>query len=244
MTTQRPYTLSIAGLDPTGGAGILADIKTFEQTGVQGFAVATSLTYQTEERYFGQEWVNLDTIIKQVEPLLERYPIRYIKIGLIENFKVLSQLLQYLRAKGNYYIIWDTILSTSSGTDIHQQIPHLDRIIQEVNLITPNVPEAEKLFGTSNAEKLAYDEVSILLKGGHDNFHDILVHEKDLFKFPGEPIEWKKHGTGCILSAAITGELAKGSSLEQACRTAKSYVEERMQSNPSLLAFHNFKYDK
>ena len=236
--SQRPYALSIAGLDPTGGAGILADIKTFEQLGVQGFGVATSLTYQTEERYFGQDWVDLEKIIFQIDPLINRYKFEFIKIGLIENFNVLHKLINYLRSKGNFYIIWDTVLSTSSGTEIHNNTAEAKLILNELDLITPNVPEAVKLFGTSNAEKLAYESVSILLKGGHDNFHDILIEDNIVAEFEGEPIEWKKHGTGCILSAAIVGELAKGQSLQAACKNAKQYVENRMNSNSSLLAFH------
>jgi len=236
--SQRPYALSIAGLDPTGGAGILADIKTFEQLGVQGFGVATAITYQTEERYHGQEWIDLEKIIFQITPLIDRYDIQFVKIGLIENFDVLDKLVQYLRSKGNFYIVWDTILSTSSGTDIHNSVAEANQVLGELDLITPNVPEAMKLFGTSNAEKLAYENVSILLKGGHDNFHDILIEENNLTEYSGEAIEWKKHGTGCILSAAIVGELAKGYTLNEACKKAKTYVERRMNSNSSLLAFH------
>ena len=234
----RPFALSIAGLDPTGGAGILADIKTFEQFGVLGFGVATAITYQTEERYFGQDWIELEKIIFQINPLIERYKIKFIKIGLIENFNILDMLIKYLRSKGDFYIIWDSILSTSSGTDIHENYADKNQVLCQLDLITPNVPEAVKLFGTSNAEKLALEDVSILLKGGHDNFHDILIEENRLTTFEGEPIEWKKHGTGCILSAAITAELAKEQALSQACANAKKYVENRMNSNSSLLSFH------
>ena len=238
IDSKRPYALSIAGLDPTGGAGILADIKTFEQLAVQGFGVASAITYQTEERYFGQDWVDLEKIIFQIDPLLKRYPIKFIKIGLIENFKVLDKLLQYLRSKGDFYIVWDTILSTSSGINFHDNMTEVSQVLSEMDLVTPNVPEAVKLFGTSNAEKLAYEDVAILLKGGHDNFHDILIEEHGLTEFEGEAIEWKKHGTGCVLSAAIVGELAKGQDLKKACEKAKKYVENRMNSNSSLLAFH------
>ena len=239
IDSKRPYALSIAGLDPTGGAGILADTKTFEQFGVQGFGVASAITYQTEERYFGQEWIDLEQLIFQIDPLLKRYPIEFIKIGLIENFNVLDKLIQYLRSKGDYYIVWDTILSTSSGTDFHDSIADINHVLSEIDLITPNVPEAVKLFGTSNAEKLAYEDVSILLKGGHGNFHDLLIEEHTLTEFEGEPIEWKKHGTGCILSAAIVAGLSKGQNLKYACEKAKQYVENRMNSNSSLLAYHN-----
>lgn len=234
----RPYVLSIAGLDPTGGAGILADIKTFEQIGVQGFGVSTATTYQTEERYFGQHWMDLEQVIFQIDPLLDRYSIEFIKIGLIENFEILDKLIQYLRSKGTYYIVWDTILSTSSGTQIHEDTTNLHKVLQEIDLITPNVPEALKLFGTSNVEKIAYERASVLLKGGHDNFHDILVEENNITQFPGEAIEWKKHGTGCILSAAIVAYLGLGFSLTESCEKAKKYVENRMNSNSSLLAFH------
>src|ERR1700729_4382873 len=107
----RPYVLSIAGFDPSGGAGILADIKTFEAQQTLGLGVCSALTYQTENTFEGVTWVNKDTIIKQLAPLLKAYSIDYVKIGLIENMEVLNSIIDYLLGKNpSMRIIWDPIL--------------------------------------------------------------------------------------------------------------------------------------
>ena len=118
---NRPYVLSIAGFDPSGGAGILADIKTMEALQVQGFGVATSLTYQNENAFLGLHWISLERIIAQLKPLISIYPISVVKIGLIESPTVLQGLLNYLKENlPSVRIVWDPILRASAGFDFHK----------------------------------------------------------------------------------------------------------------------------
>src|SRR5690606_29234163 len=113
---KRPYILSVAGFDPSGGAGILADIKTFEAYKTIGLGVSTALTYQTEDSFLGLDWQSEKQIDMQLEPLLKRYPIKFAKIGLVESLKSLSQIIEVLKHYNpGMKIIWDPILKASAG---------------------------------------------------------------------------------------------------------------------------------
>ena len=108
MTKPRPYVLSIAGFDPSGGAGILADIKTFENNGVYGFGVCSALTYQNDKEFIHVDWIDPDKIKQQILVLFKKFRIDFIKIGLIENFSVLLQLVKWIRSKNpEVIIIWE-----------------------------------------------------------------------------------------------------------------------------------------
>ena len=88
MAEDRPYVLTIGGHDPSGGAGITADIKTMESIGVQGMSVCTALTFQTEDYFEGLVWVEKKELKKQLKPILEQYNIKVVKIGIIENLQM------------------------------------------------------------------------------------------------------------------------------------------------------------
>src|SRR5665647_366277 len=115
MKSNRPYCLSIAGFDPTAGAGVLADIKTVEMLDVYGMGIITSNTLQTDNLFIKVDWVDVETIKKQLETLMNTYDFKAMKIGLVQNFEVLSQII--LLAKNinpNLKIVWDPILNSSS----------------------------------------------------------------------------------------------------------------------------------
>src|ERR1017187_8593499 len=99
MTNQKPYALSIAGFDPSAGAGVLADIKTFESNGVYGFGAVSALTWQNDVEFDKVEWLDVNKILGQVEVLLRRFDIRHIKIGLIESMDVLQQIISFLEKR-------------------------------------------------------------------------------------------------------------------------------------------------
>lgn len=243
----RPYVLSIAGFDPSGGAGILADIKTFEAHRTLGLGVCSALTYQTERTFEGVSWVGELTIIKQLEPLLRTYPAEYVKIGLIENVQVLSSVISYLLAKRpTIHIIWDPILSASAGYDFHSSIPEelLVELAKKVYLITPNLKEIKRIFPNleeGEAATLLSKSCNVFLKGGHstDNTsNDILYTKGEKIVFEAAKLHNDKHGTGCVLSSSITALLAKGLQLEEACKKAKEYTTNFIASNSTLLGYH------
>lgn len=246
---DRPLVLSIGGFDPSGGAGVLADIKTIENHKCIGLAVQTSLTVQTEDRFLDVTWMSIEQILAQLEPLLCHYDISCIKIGLVESFEVLDQLLNYLKKNApEAEIIWDPVLSASAGKDFHNKLGSeaLTNILQKVDLVTPNSDEVKKL-GKSENESVAADFLSqftfVLLKGGHrksEKGTDVLIDSNGgVYSFPPADFPvYEKHGTGCIFSSAVASNFALGQSVDHACENAKRYVEKVMASNKKLLAYH------
>lgn len=248
MNYKRPIVLSIAGFDPSGGAGVLADVKTFEQHKCLGMAVITSLTEQTEDKFFDLQWLKAEKIISQLKPLVEQYDIEFVKVGIIESVETLQEVVNWLKQqKPNVKIIWDPVISASAGPMFLKNIDAdtLQKLMKSLYLITPNVKEA-KILGEKEDSKEAAEYLAlfcnVLLKGGHSETEkgiDFLFTEGKIIRIENEPGELKpKHGSGCILSSAITANLALGKSVEEACRKGKKYIEQILKSNSDLLAYH------
>lgn len=251
IQTERPYALSIAGLDPSAGAGLLADVKVFEASRVYGLGVCTALTMQHDSDFQAVDWVPLDRIVAQCEPLFGRYPIRVVKIGLIESLPVLASLLDWLhQTVPDLTIIWDPILNASAGFSFHDVDDRrlVIQLLRGLTLLTPNAPEASQLTDTHQpwaaAEQLSA-HCSVYLKGGHlptQNGHIadyLLVDGYGTTSFPAPFItNGEKHGSGCVLSAAIAAGLAQGRPLPDACRLARRYMNQYLASSPTRLGFH------
>ena len=262
MTIKRPYVLTIAGHDPSAGAGVLADIKTMEQCGVYGLGVTTAITYQNENEFDGVKWLSFEEIEKQLKPMLRKYTIKVAKIGLIENLEVLEKTISLLTTHYSLLkIIWDPILSASAGFVFHNEfdLKRLRRVLNSIYLITPNQPEYDKLL----LEKMDLENTNLLLKGGHREEHvDVLFENQVLRNKKQEPRNKSqesriksqdlrpyiisgngkhlsaKHGSGCVLSSAIAAYLALGNDLVASCELAKEYVEKLLESNEGLLGYH------
>ncbi|MFH2143981.1 MAG: bifunctional hydroxymethylpyrimidine kinase/phosphomethylpyrimidine kinase, partial [Bacteroidota bacterium] len=148
LSQIRPFVLSIAGFDPSGGAGLNADIKTFESQRVYGLSVCTSITYQNEDQFLAVDWMSYNQIIEQIDVLFEKYSIDYVKIGLIENLETLNRVIDYLKIKNqDITIIWDPILSSGTGFGFHENVNHntLTEILNKIFLLTPNLEESKML---------------------------------------------------------------------------------------------------
>lgn len=248
MEYARPIVLSIAGLDPCGGAGLLADIKTIEQHKCLGFGVTTAITCQTEDRFKSVRWLAENEIICQIEPLLQQYDVAAVKIGLIQSTQTLDRILDVLTARGIQNIVWDPVLTASAGFDFNNHGDTIDfpTLLKKVTLITPNLQETIDLTNKTNpvsAARTLSDYTNVLLKGGHhptDQGTDYLFIQSQKISLP--PIAkqiYSKHGSGCILSSSIASLLAKNESLESACINAKFYIEKALASTPNLLAYHH-----
>jgi len=233
----RCFSLSIAGHDPCGGAGVLADIKVFEHLGLSGLGVVSALTFQNDSCFDGVKWCTLEEIEKQLSPL-RNYLVKAVKIGLIENFERLQQVVDLVR---NYfpeaYLVWDPILKASAGFRFHSETSFAEGLSKKINLITPNYEEYLQLQLDKNPAACP-----VLLKGGHRDDKkgiDMLFSNGKEIEIPG--IEFKdkhdKHGTGCVLSAAIAGYVALGFSELEACTKAKTVVEKLIMSNESRLGY-------
>ena len=239
IATHRPKVLSIAGYDPSGGAGVLADIKTFESHQVMGYAVNTANTIQNSIEFKDIDWVQKSTILQQIDIIASESPIRYVKVGLIENLTVLQAVINHLRGiNSGMTIVWDPIIKSSSGKLFHTEKSdnQIKKIVDMIDLITPNSLEFEQWF-----ENYVDGSTAILVKGGHNlngDTTDILYQPNNQTNIKGIRLPSDKHGTGCVLSASILSHLAKGIELIAACQKAKQYTERYIRSHTGRLGYH------
>ncbi|MBC7389275.1 MAG: hydroxymethylpyrimidine/phosphomethylpyrimidine kinase [Opitutaceae bacterium] len=252
---SRPVVLSIAGFDPSGGAGLLADIKTFEQNKVYGLGVVSALTWQNESEFEKVEWLSVEKIKSQIEILLRKSKIEYAKIGLIENASTLSEIIEFLKNNNpKIKIIWDPVIKASAGMNFHSSSENnvWKKCLNEMFLITPNWTEAiwltgeiDPLKGSADLSKLT----NVYLKGGHNpdkpGYDYVFTHNSQLSAYtfslrPKSKDVKAKHGSGCVFAAALTALLARGFPLKKASMMAKEYVTRYLTSNPTMLGFHHF----
>jgi hydroxymethylpyrimidine/phosphomethylpyrimidine kinase len=226
------FALTIAGFDPSAGAGILADIKAFEHCGLYGQAVCTALTIQNETLFLKPNWLPWQQIKEQLEILSKARSFGYIKIGLVENPKILEKIFKWLRKKyPKSFIIWDPIIKASSGFEFHKQnAVSWQKLFSYANLVTPNLPEAEFLGLLKGSPKTA-----VLVKGGHGHAcqksDDLLFlpNSPATIKFTSKRIKAQRHGSGCTLSALILANFLKYNELEKAIRKAKRAMQSFFQ---------------
>jgi len=238
-----PLALTIAGYDPSAGAGILADIKAFEHCGVHGQAVCTALTIQNENLFLKPNWLPWQQIKEQLEILSKARNFSCVKIGLVENPQTLEKILKWLRKKyPKAFIIWDPIIKSSSGFEFHKKnAVSWQKLFTYANLITPNLPEAEFLGILKGSPKTA-----VLVKGGHATHQKsddllFLPNSPTPIKFTSKRIDAQRHGSGCTLSALIIANLLKYKELEKAIRKAKIDMQKFFQyGNGKLGSFKCF----
>ena len=243
-------TLSIAGFDQSSGAGVTADIKTFECCRVYGLGVASAITFQNQNEYLGTKWMSPGEIIRQCEVLFREFTPAYVKIGLIENFDSLAQVVDYLTtALPKVKIIWDPILKASAGFQFHngENMETIQNILGKIYLLTPNRNELEILFGNNleaeGLQRIAKQlHTNILWKGGHNTealASDRLITGEEIYTFSVARGKHGKHGTGCVLSSAVTSYLTLGYSLPEACRLGQRYVSDFIRGNNTNLGIHS-----
>ena len=237
--------LSVAGFDPSGGAGVLADVKTFEANGVYGFGVVSALTVQNDREFDSVQWVDTELILQQLDALLRRFDIRHIKIGLIKDAATLRAVADHLHERiDRPTIVFDPILSASAGFVFHEGLTVAD-IAKGLSLLTPNIPEAQRLFGADAMEEKLMNwshTLPVYLKGGHsdaDNVTDLLFYQGQTHRFCAQRLpQGAKHGSGCVLSAAVTAQLAQRKGLAAAAQEAFSYTGRFLASTDALLGYH------
>ena len=243
---DRKMALSIAGFDPSGGAGVLADIQTFQRHKVQGMSVLTALTFQNEDDFLGIEWFSYEQIESQLRPLL-RYAFSVVKIGIVQNLETLNNLLLFLKTNfPKAKVIWDPVLKASSGfsfiNDIDKKLLH--EILNNVHCITPNSQEEMRLCEVLNISALPslFTSLAVLSKGGHTNEElaiDRLYLDHQVYEFSNPRLSgYDKHGSGCTLSSAIAANYCVTQDWKAACDQATSYMHSFLQSSTSKLGIH------
>ena len=247
MKNKRPYVLTIAGFDPSGGAGLVADLKTFENLKCYGLSVCTANTIQNDMDFVNCHWMPIQQIKAQIEVLFNRFKIDFVKIGIVENWMVLQSIIDLLYKRSpEVKIILDPVLKSSSSFEFHGSETLPDELLFQLFLITPNYDEIQQLYkGLSIAETIARitSKTNLLLKGGHRSnnkgYDQLVTHQGKSYGFrPQLKNITEKHGSGCVLSSAITAHLALGYPLLKACYRGKKYTEQVLSSNPGLLGYH------
>jgi hydroxymethylpyrimidine/phosphomethylpyrimidine kinase len=248
MSSSRPYLLTIAGFDPSSGAGLTADIKTMEAMGGYGLAVCSANTVQNDTSFTACYWTDFEVMEQQINLLFERFTINTVKIGIVKDWHTLGRLVALLQKhEPKIQVVLDPVLRSSSSFDFHgPQAKELEEVASQLYLITPNYQEIQVLYPGLSAEEAAKKlslKTAVLLKGGHHPSllgTDILYQngEETLRLSPSHTNVSAKHGSGCVLSSAIATALANGHPLAQACSQGKAYTAKVLASNTSLLGYH------
>ena len=259
-TSKPRICLSIAGLYPSGGAGILADVKTFGAFGCYGAAAVTSVTFQNTVGVFGAAHETAESVRRQTEAIFDDLKVAAVKTGMLPTRGIIEATAEMMCEFRVSRLVVDPVVRSTSGYDLIS-IPALKVLIKKLfplaTVVTPNLQEAERITGLiirgeSEIEKaaglmLSMGAQGVLIKGGHftsktrgGKATDFLFTGRDVKIFESDYIKTKStHGTGCTLSAAIAANLALGRTLEESIGAAKDFVFEAIRTAPKIGRGHS-----
>jgi hydroxymethylpyrimidine kinase/phosphomethylpyrimidine kinase len=237
---MRPVTLCFSGLDPSGGAGLQADIEAIAALGGHAAIVCTALTIQDSQKVYGFEPVSADYIRQQAETVLADLPVAAIKLGMLGSGAITAVIADILCAHPNIPVVLDPVLVANSGGNLAADdlTKGLLQLFPLCTLITPNSVEARRLTGTDNLPDTiprlqAMGALHILLKGGHEPgrfIHNQLFGSSGLIQESHTPrLEGEYHGSGCTLASSIAAGLAADLALPHAVQQAESYIEKALK---------------
>ena len=248
-----PVALTIAGSDPSGGAGLQADLKTFHQFEVYGAAAVTLVTVQNTQAVSRVEVMAPDLVSAQIEAVTRDLPVKAAKSGALGSAEIVLALAE-LAAHFSFLLVVDPVMISKHGAPLLStaaQDALRKRLLPRAFLVTPNIPEAEILAGfsiTSEADMLRAAQTiqesgcpNVLVKSGHRDGdpNDLLLYGSESARFAGSRVQTRHtHGTGCTYSAAITACLAKGLKLAESVQRAKRYVQAAIETAPGLGGGH------
>ncbi|MBM7652892.1 bifunctional hydroxymethylpyrimidine kinase/phosphomethylpyrimidine kinase [Neobacillus cucumis] len=235
--------LTIAGSDSGGGAGIQADIKTFQELEVFGMSVITAVTAQNTLGVHGVYPMTPEAVVKQIQAIGEDIGTDALKTGMLFSSDIIEAVAEQIRKYNWKNLVVDPVMIAKGGASLLLQeavFAMKTHLLPLAKLITPNIPEAEVLTGMTiisledkkeAARKLcALGVEAVVIKGGHDEDDaastDLLYDGSEFYTFTNNRIPTKNtHGTGCTFSAALTAELAKGATVYDAVLTAKEFIQ-------------------
>ena len=246
---NKPVALSIAGSDPSGGAGIQADLKTFHQFGVYGEAVIALLTVQNTRKVSRVEILDPALVEDQILAVLDDIPPNAVKTGALGNAALVRRVAE-LAPRFGCPLVVDPVMISKHGAPLiaaEARAALWNDLLPRATLITPNLHEAAALTGlmVNSLEEMReaarrmrdHTGAAILVKGGHleGDAVDLLWDGVDFREFRAVRIDTvHTHGTGCTYSAAITALLARGTPLVEAVERAKAFIAEAIRTNPGL----------
>ncbi|MGN7476828.1 bifunctional hydroxymethylpyrimidine kinase/phosphomethylpyrimidine kinase [Solibacillus silvestris] len=233
---------TIAGSDSGGGAGIQADLKTFQELRVFGTSVITALTAQNTKGVHGIYPTTVEFVQEQLKAILDDFNVQAIKTGMLFNAEIIEGIVSVLK-QGEIPLIVDPVMIAKGGASLLQEqamIALKEKLLPIATVCTPNIPEAEALTGRTikTDEEIAHAAQylmdlgvqCVVMKGGHlsgkQAVDTVFIRGEAPFKMKTERVDTKHtHGTGCTFSAAITAEMAKGKSMQVAIIEAKRFVQ-------------------
>lgn len=243
--------LSIAGVDPSGGAGLLADLKVFIAHEVYAMGVVTATTAQNTKGIFGMELVSTDMIEKGIKAIFDDIKVDAIKIGVVPSVDIIKTVSNTLKEiKDLPPVVLDPVMACKNG-DIWLEGESKKGIVEYLfpisTIITPNKFEAQEILNTKINSKddmkdackklLEFGVKAVFLKGGEIDGKSLdLFYDGDEFEFLESPrLDTNStHGSGCSLSSAIASNLANGESLKKSCKNAKKYVYKAISTAPTI----------
>ena len=245
MKNYKVPTLTIAGSDSSGGAGIQADLKTFSVIGTYGMSVITAITAQNTQGVFDVQELSSKIIKEQIKAVCEDIPPKAIKVGMVSSPEIIKDIVDSLEKYPCEYLVVDPVMISKSGYSLLRPEAKdnlIKYLIPKAYIVTPNIPEAEEI---SNMKIDTVEDMKkvgkvildlgpkyVLMKGGHldGDCVDVLIGE-DLFEvFKCERINRKNtHGTGCTISSAITSHLALGYDIVESVKLSKEYITEAIR---------------
>ncbi|MBV9216857.1 MAG: bifunctional hydroxymethylpyrimidine kinase/phosphomethylpyrimidine kinase [Acidobacteria bacterium] len=243
---RPPKCLTIAGFDPSGGAGIIADLKAFRAFDVDSAAVVTSITFQNDREFLGAEHRSAGSVARQIDSVLAVDEIDAVKTGMLPTSQIIGAVASRLGGRNIPLVIDPVISSTTGGTLMSSEATN--RLTKDLfplaDLITPNIPEAEtlsslKIANESDAAAAARYIIglganAVLIKGGHaaeqmKKGRDLLFTEGGMEVFDCHELMVEMRGTGCMLASAIAANLALGAAISEAVSAAKAFITAQLR---------------
>jgi hydroxymethylpyrimidine/phosphomethylpyrimidine kinase len=246
VNAAPPILLSIAGFDPSCGAGTAADLKTFAAHGCYGVAAITALTVQSTQGVEGVHITPAGTLRAQLDALIRDVEIAAVKIGMLGNRANAATVAEFLEAHAFPHVVLDPVMKSSSGSELLDAggVKFLaGELMRRASVVTPNVEEAESLAGLEIKDSAGMEAAArkltemgaraVIVKGGHlEKPVDVLFDGTDLITMGGDRVRSEgAHGTGCTFASAITAQLALGRSLREAAMLAKAYVMKAIEKS-------------
>ena len=231
--------MSIAGVDPSGGAGVFADLKTFQAIGVYGTGIVTALTAQNPYKFFSTLPVSPDYIEEQIDSVMNSYEVEFIKTGMLYSPEIIKLVARKITEYDLKAVVDPVMVATSGGDLTGEDIADAfnKHLLPKSILTTPNVSEAERLSGIdikSKDDAIKATELigcNCFITGGHLDGVNVISIDDEITVKKQELIETDNlHGSGCNLSSAITAYLAKDNSLMNSCLKAMDYVYEGIKN--------------
>lgn len=265
MRNYKIPTLTIAGSDSSGGAGVQADLKAFSAIGTYGMSVITAITAQNTQGVFEVEELSQNIIKKQIEVVFDDIRPKATKIGMVSSPEIILEIANTLKNYNPENLVVDPVMISKSGYSLLRKEAKenlIKYLIPMAYIITPNVPEAEEITGIKinyvEDMKIAGEKIlemgpkHVLMKGGHldGDAIDILMG-KDIYKvYESKRLDRKNtHGTGCTISSAIASHLALGYDIKEAVSLSKKYITEAIKNSFDIghgvgPVHHFYKFEK